>query len=223
MAIGVPVALGTANAAAGAATLALTTTADAPRGGLIVVVCAITTAVNINSCADSAGNTYVGNTTFSNGTGKSHIFWSFNAIDLPLGGTITVTYNNTTGIKNMAAVAVGGIAAANLLGAGALGASTAPTIATGTLGWPNEIVFGLTQVSAGSADTYTEAAGFTSLASSLNSDGLHWGYQITTANASVTYAPTLGTSRTWGVDTVTFSGAVASPFSLAPRFSYLEM
>ena len=40
---------------------------------------------------------------------------------------------------------------------------------------------------------------------------------------SVTYAPTLGTSRTWGVNTVTFSGAVPSPFNKACRFSYLEM
>ena len=225
MAIGTPLALGATNAAAGALTLALTTTATAPAGGLIVVVCSGSQGSNITGCTDSAGNTYTANglpATFSNGTGKSHLFWSFNAIVLPSGGTITVTFAVVTPIKNMAAVSVTGCAAANLIGAGALGTSTAPTIGTGVLGWPNEIVFGLTQVSAGSADGFTEASGFTSLASSLNSDGLHWAYQVTTANASLTYAPTLGTSRTWGVNTLTFSGAVASPFSLAPRFSYLE-
>lgn len=225
MAIGTPLALGAANAAAGALTLVLTTTATAPAGGLIVVVCSGSQGSNINSCADSAGNTYTANgiaSTFSNGVGKSHFFWSFNAIALPSGGAITVTYGVVTPVKNMSAVSVTGCAAADLKGVGALGTSTAPTIATGVLGWPNEIIFGLTQVSAGSADGFTEAAGFTSLAPSLNGDGLHWAWQITTANASPTYAPTLGTSRTWGVNTLTFSGAVASPFSLASRFSYLE-
>lgn len=226
MSIGTPLALGNTNAAGGVATtLVLTTTAAAPAGGLIVVVCSGSQGSNINSCADSAGNTYTANglgATFSNGVGKSHLFWSFNTITLPSGGTITVTYGAVTPVKNMAAVSITGCAAVDLKGVGALGTSTAATIATAAPGWPNEIVFGLTQVSAGSADGFTEAAGFTSLASSLNSDGLHWAFQITTANAAVTYAPTLGTSRTWGVNTLTFSGAVASPFSLAPRFSYLE-
>ncbi len=223
MSIGMPLALGATNAAGGVATtLVLTTTAAAPAGGLIVVVASGSQTTAINTCADSAGNTYSSDTTFANGTGKQRIFWSFNTITLPSGGTITVTYGATTPVKNIAAVSVTGCAAVNLIGVGALGTSTAPTIATAVLGWPNEIVIGLTQVSAGSGDTFTEAAGFTSLASSLNGDGLHWAWQITMANSAVTYAPTLGTSRTWGVNTLTFSGAVASPFSLAPRFSYLE-
>ena len=223
MAIGTPLALGAANAAGGVATtLVLTTAANAPAGGLIVVACSGSQTASINSCTDSAGNTYSSVATLANGTGKSRMFWSFNAIALSVGGTITVTYGATTPTKNMAAVSITGCAAINLQGAGVLGTSTAPAITTGVLGWPNEIVVVLTQVSAGSADTFTEAAGFTSLSSSLNSDGLHWAWQITMANASITYAPTLGTSRTWGVNTLTFSGAVASPFCLAPRFSYLE-
>ena len=126
-------------------------------------------------------------------------------------------------VKMIAAVSVAGLAARDLQGAGASGTGTAPTIATGVLGWPNEIVFGLTQVTGGAPDAFTEAAGFTSLAPVLSTDALRWAYQIVGATASVVYAPTLGASRLWGANTLTFAGAAASPFNKASRFTYLEI
>jgi hypothetical protein len=120
-------------------------------------------------------------------------------------------------------VSVSGCAAPDIKGNGATGSSTAPTMSTGALGWTSEIVLGMTHVSAGAGDSFTEAGGFASNSASLNADALRWAYQIVASNAGVTYAPTLGTSRTWGVNTLTFSGAVASPFNRSSRFGYLEM
>jgi hypothetical protein len=224
MAIGAPVQLGSAAAAAGSMTQALSTTAESPAGNTIVVLAGDTTGTAVMSVTDSAGNTYVAGLSYSDGANfRQRPFWCLNALDLPSGGTITVAFQTTGGVKLVAAVSVSGLAAADTQAAGATGTSTAPSIASGALGWPNEIVFGMLSVHSGAADTFTEGSGFTSNSPALMTGALRWAYQIVTSNAGVTYAPTLGTSRTWGANTLTFSGAVASPFDRAAQFTYLEM
>jgi hypothetical protein len=224
MTIGTPVQLGSTSGAGGAAmTLALTTLADAPAGSLIVVLVGWVHNAAISSVADSAGNTYAGGNSLTLGTSRFRPFWCFTAVDLPSGGTITATYTIVTGVKLIGAVAVSGCAAVDQQATGSTNTSTTPGQATGTLGWPNEIIFGMCQVASGAGDTYTEASGFTANTPALMTDALRWAYQIVASNASVTYAPGLGTSRTWGANTLTFSGAVASPFNRAVQFTYLGM
>lgn len=223
MAIGTPVQLGATTAGAGSTTLVLTTSADAPVGSLIVVLAAMSNNGSLTSVVDSAGNSYVAGALINNTVGKMKPFWAFSTVDLAAGGTVTATYAGTTGVKLIAAVAVAGIAARDAQAAGASGSGTTPSIASGVLGWPNEIVFGICDISGAASDTFTEASGFTANIAALNTDALRWAYQIVSASASVTYAPTLGTSRNWGVNTLTFSGALASPFNRTSRFTYLEM
>ena len=224
MAIGAPVQLGAATGAAGSMTLALMTSVDSPAGNTIVVLVGDTAANTVNSLSDSAGNTYVAGLSYSDGTNfRLRPFWCLNALDLPSGGAITATFASTAQSKLMGAVSVSGLAAADTQGAGATGTGTAPSIATGALGWPAEIVFGMLNVKAGAGDAFTEAPGFTSNTPALSTAALRWAWQIVTSNAGVTYAPTLGTSRLWGVNTLTFTGAVASPFNRAAQFTYLEM
>ena len=224
MAIGTPVQLGSAAGAAGSTAQSLTTTVDSPAGNTIVVLAGLNTTNTINSVTDSAGNTYVAGLGYTDGANfRQRPFWCSNALDLPSGGTITVAFQTTGGVKLAAAVSVSGLAAADTQAAGATGTSTAPTIATGALGWPNEIVFGMLTVKSGAADTITEASGFTSNSPVLMTNALRWAWQIVASGAGVTYAPTLGTSRLWGVNTLTFAGAVASPFNRAAQFTYLGM
>lgn len=223
MAIGTPVSLGTASAASGSTTLALTTTNTALAGSIVVVFTAATGSASPTSVADAAGNTYVGGTAVANGTGKSRQFYTFVTSTLSSGQAITVTYSGTGGSKLASAATISGLAARDASGAGAFGTSTAPSIATGSLSWPAEIVLGYTQVSGGAGDSFTESPGFTSLASVLSTDALRAAYQIVSQAASVTYAPTLGTSRTWGANLLTFSAQDTAGRAFAARQSFLTL
>ncbi len=224
MAVSAPVQLGSATGAPGSLTQALTTSIDSPYGNTIVVLVGASTANAINAVTDSAGNTYAAGVSYTDGASfRQRPFWCLNALQLPSGGTITATFNATGAVKLVGAVSVSGLAAADSQAAGATGAGTAPSIATGGLGWPAEIVFGMLSVKTGAADAFTEAPGFTGNSPALATAALRWAWQIVTSSAGVTYAPTLGTSRTWGANTLTFSGAVASPFNRAAQFTYLEI
>ena len=222
MTIATPVQLGSASAAAGSSTLTLTTLADSPAGATIVVFAGDSLAVNVNSVTDSAGNTYAAGTQFFGTSGKARPFHRLNAAHLPAGGAITVTFNTTAAAKLMGAVSVGGLAAPDVEGAGATGTGAAPSAATGPLGWPSEIVFGLAIVAGGAGDGFTESAGFTSNTAALNGAALRWAWRIVSTGASVTYAPTLAVSRTWATNVKSFSAIADAAFDRAGQFTYLE-
>jgi len=230
MTIGVPVSLGATSAAAGSATLVLTTTADAPVGTLIVVAVGYKNNGAISSVSDSAGNTYTGNTQTSSSNGSIRLFWTIVATDLPQGGTITATYSATANNKLLIAANVSGIAASPAdATVGATGTGTAPSVTSGTLNaaaaTAGEIVFGVGEAAA--SETWSAEGGFTALATVNQSttSSLHLAYQTVNATTALTYAPTINTSAIWVAQIQGFIGAAASTgrgFSLFERFTYLE-
>lgn len=214
-AIGTPTSLGTASAAAsgGTGTLVITTGADCPPGSLAVVIADGEGSIATTTVADSAGNSYTAGTTYAFPSNRLRFYWSIIGTDLPSSGTITTTYALDTGKKYATASCVSGVASADLDGgaSGTTGASTAPSITTATLNNANEIIYAVVQVVTGVSDTYTEDAGngWTTLNSvSLATSGkMHVAYKIVAATTAKTYAPTLGTSRTWGESYQTFTAA----------------
>ena len=226
MTISAPVALGTATSTASTTTLVITTTTASAAGACIVVAVGwVNVATTLSSVTDSAGNSYTVGTLASGTNTRGYFAFSPNAKALASSGTITFTFALAVAIKGACAVSVAGLssAPADTEGAGATGTSTLPTITGATLAQPDEIVFGFTVVNAGNADAFIEASGFTSNASALPSGcAVRSGYKIVSATAAVTYAPTLGTSRTWVTQIKSFKAAVY-PFNPSNQRNYLEM
>jgi hypothetical protein len=195
--------------------MAVTTSAAASAGDLVLVVCHGGSSNAATSCTDSAGNTYTALGTVSVGTRRVTAFWSRIASEIASGGSVTITYSSATGVKFGAIYKVSGTASSPADidgGTGASGtSSTNPSITTGTLAQANEIVFAWTVVigDAGS-DSFTQAADFTALTgvtlAGASGGVLRMAYRIVSATTAVTYAPTLGTARDWAVNYVAFKG-----------------
>lgn len=210
-----PIELGTASAVAGSATLIITTIADCPEGALIVVGAsqvgssggATITAV------DSAGNTYLTNSGFT-GTLQRGIFISDRSSAtqvakkfLPSGGTITITYALTTVAQMAHAICIPGAAiftttteATDTAGSGT---SVSPTFTTGLAArFSFEYQLSMTILTAGVADSWTEATGYTSLTPVLSVNALRMAYQIIPVLTPTSYTPTNGASRVWSASGV---------------------
>lgn len=226
MTIGVPVNLGSISSSAGGATLSITTTADAPVGSLISVWANGTTASGgpasgvfvPQSVADSAGNTYTAESGGNSGgialvITLSQFCCIGSTSDLPIGSTITITYDKIGSLPLNALIvadAVSGVSSIDLVGTGSTGLSTTPSFSTGALSSPNEIIITGLIISSGGSDTFTEGAGFSSSQSVTATNALRSAYKLVTPTTSVTYAPTLGTSRTWVVSASSFVASAAT-------------
>lgn len=208
MTIGTPLALGSANAASGSLTLALTTTADSPAGATIVVFIASGNTATINSVTDSAGNTYTAGNSLSSGSTKQNIYWCIGALHLPAGGTITGAWAASTGSKMLGAMSVSGILSVDQQPTGTSGTGTSPSITSATLGQAGEIVFAQVTIASGAGDGFTPAPGFTVGGSASNGAAMRWSYKASLDLGAVTYAPTLGTSRNWGAKLIAFKGEI---------------
>lgn len=225
MAIGTPVQLGGNALPAPNTTVVITTAAAAPAGSLIVVFTENgNTAIQTGTVTDTAGNTYIAGTAYLADPGGAATsiqpFYCQGCADLPSGSSITVSWAGGNASIYAQAVAVPGIAASSALdvqGASTNAVGTTPSIATGGLAQSSEIVFGFIGVIGGVSDSFTEAAGFTSNTPvTLASHGaLRSGYQIVNSTGSVTYAPTLGTSRGYIANVLSFKGAIAINVSVA--------
>lgn len=214
MAIGTPVEIATiANGAPAGTTFNATTTVDAPSGSLIVVVVDCGNNVSF-AITDGNSNTYTAGTKINN-TGHIQPFWAINNADLPIGSTITLTTGGGPGAVALAAFSTTGIASPTPIdtqAAGATGTGTTPSIATGTLAQASELVLGFIDISSGHGDTFTESSGFTGFTDiSASTRDLRVAYQIVAATTTVTYAPTLGTSRNYAGNVLSFAGAASGP------------
>lgn len=215
MTIGSPVQLTDTTVPAAGTSSTFTTIADSPAGNAIFVAeaQAASNFAGTPSCSDSAGNTYslVNVTSLVGPPNESVVlFYALSALHLPLGGTITVTDGVGSTRRLISGISVPGITALDVNPAGNTSAGTAaPSISTGTLAQAEEIVLGFIGVSSGNSDTYTESAGFTSAtAQGILTNKLHFAYQIVAATTSVTFAPTLGTSRPVAYNAVSFKGSI---------------
>jgi len=209
-AIGTPAVIGNAGGSSGT-TLAITTTADAPAGNLNGVV-TLGDVGHPSSASDSASNAYTKGTIVTNSTAQIGPLYSATGNHLANGGTQTVTYTGAVDFDISLAFTVSGAGPLDNQGAGATTTGTAPSVTEGTVSQSNRIVFAYTYVSGGASDSFTEAPGFTTLGSVINSTNiLRMAYKIVSAGTQVTYAPTLGTSRVYAANTISFDASGAAP------------
>jgi hypothetical protein len=213
MAIGTPVLLGTASSSTGVTTLVVTTGADAPVGTLLTVF-VLEAGASAITIADSAGNTWTAGYDLAAATPtfkQVKEFWSVLANDLPLGGTITVTFASShSGI--VVAIATSGIGASpsNIQGAGVNSTTTTPSISTGTLATANQIIFGVVGVNSGAGRTFTEPGAFTQIANVATGDLLHVAYAIVSSTGSVTYNPVPSASVSCWINVSSFEAAAGA-------------
>ncbi len=218
--------LGT-NSNSSGSTLVLTTGVDCPPGSLLIIVtCEGGTAVAAGTIALSAGGSPTQQATKANGnigaSGWSSVWTIYTTADLPSGGTITYTKNGlTTDGTSISAFFVQG-------GDGfAVAVNATPT--TGTTGSPsisatvaaNQIDIGIATNAIG-VDTWTQAGGWTSPNSPLNSSatvpGIIVGYN-TVQSGSLTYNPTLNTSLNWAAFELAFNAQPYIGDNVLGRFS----
>lgn len=201
------------------ATIAITTTSDCPAGSDIFVVESYNgTSATISSMTDQVSNTYTSPHN-KNGTGiRVYEENAANIADLPSGDTITATWSASSLQRYATAYCVQGATASPLdIDALALTAtSTTPSVATGTLAQASEAILGYVMIVNGFSDTFTESGGgFVSGSPNAGVSAAHilrTANQTVAATTSVTYAPTLGTSRNWVANVVSFkfSGAAGA-------------
>lgn len=193
-----PISIGTGSTAAAAGSYSITTSADCPIHSVIGVLStgSIGTTNPVTNTTDSAGNTYVALDTSAITLNRLDFWYVLNStVDLPNGGTITITYGTTGNraalfcIPNMGPTA--SIDVHNNISNGT-GASPATTVSTGTLPSPVEYVFGLlTTDNNGLTPVVTPSAGFTVLSSSISTvQTAYAAYQIAPAPTSISWSPT---------------------------------
>jgi len=102
------------------------------------------------------------------------------------------------------AITISGLAAASFDAAHANGTSTGTTTPTSSVTTTNanDVLIACIEVSAGDADGFTEDANFTTIdrlnnSAASNQFGLHAAYRIVSSTGTYSYAPTLGTSRSY--------------------------
>jgi hypothetical protein len=220
MTIGTPTTLGSANSNT-ANNLTITTTAAIVAGNLVTVALTYnttgtqptTTSVSdgTNSYTKAEGNTSQKDTT--------EIWRVENAQAVGSGASLKVALSGNAQAILMCAAKVSGIAASSALDsahANNTGASSQPTVTTGTLGSTQEIVFAANGINTqgGASETFTEDSGngFSTLYSFQNGNqfgALSLSYKIVSSGAAVTHSPTwTGTPSAWV--------AVATPFKAPP-------
>lgn len=203
MAISTPTLI--ANTVGTASGSGMTTSADAPAGSLIVVVCGPnqnSAPKTVSSVQDSKSNSYSAatNSNFASNPNIYNIgiFASINtANDLPSGSTITVNLSDS---ENYWAVAFyvsgcnGGVDAVPTPVEYTTATHTT-SISSGTLNVANELI--VTGQTGGPAQPgWTEGAGFTALgASTQNPNDTDAAYQIVSSTSSVTYSTSWSSSN----------------------------
>ncbi len=219
-----PAGIGKKSGGNGGTTNVITTSAASAAGNLIVNIAASDGSPTLSSVADSASNSYSAGTALASPAGRHlRAFYVQNAAALAISQTVTTTFSANGAGKYSAAISIQGVAASGALdvqGAGVSGTGTTPSIATGTLAVAAEIVIGFVLVGGGNSDSFTEASGWTSLPSIGAGGGgsiLRMAYRVVASTASVTYNPTLGTSRDYVANVMSFkaAGSIASVHSIA--------
>jgi hypothetical protein len=210
LAIGTPIVIGSHGATSGTPNV-ITTTANSPAGNLIVVF----TSSEISGSgagipSDSAANAYAGDAVGIAGANNCFPNYASFSLNLPLGGTITSPFQlSATGNQEVIAISCSGVGGHfDNEGNNNRATGTAPSVTEGTVHNNNRLVLAWLVVEAGSADSFTQSAGFTTLGSIIGGTSiLRLAYAIPTTAPALTFAPTLGTSRNYTVGTISFGTA----------------
>lgn len=219
MAIGTPTSLG-GNRVQNASTLSITTTAPITAGSLVVVAIGLRTgSISVSSVSDGT-NTYTFGLRQTESTNVACELWYVaNAAAVGSSASLTANFSGSASSVGMYAVQVSGVATTSPLDSASASSDSfgsSPTVTTGTLSLPNEIVFGVNAVFGnGTTITYTESSGFTNIINeegfSTNSNvGLSIGYNIVSATSPVTHSPSLSASAYWAEIAAAFIGAASS-------------
>lgn len=239
MSIGAPVVIGSGVVATGNTSQTITTTADAPAGTTIIVFLGpgihSSPAHTVSAVGpDSAGNTYtiaaLTNSVASSATDPIYVAYTDaqNTVDLPIGGTIPITYSTSGNPKQAIACSVSGLALTTTLdlagfnpGGGAVfhtaSTTTSWSMAGAALSQAIELLFVCAIIETGNSDSYTEDGGYTVLASAGSTNVLRVAYAITASTPAKSWNPTIGTARAGDAAQVSFLPPAPPADTLMPR------
>lgn len=220
MGIGTPVSLGTVNTGtSGSSTYTITTGAAVQVGDLVIVGTAYdgSSTIAISSITDTAGNTYTRIQQSTSGTTQAELWYCYSAIAMASSSSINANWASalTGGTPAIAVLAarIPGVMITSPLDQSAQQAATTatPSVTTGALAIPNEIVFGL----AYQGGTYTEASGYTNINGASTNGTTKLSYKTVNSTSAVTFAPTWSGAFAARTIIATFKAAPASGFNLA--------
>ncbi len=216
---------------------AFTPTAPATAGNLLAVVACYraasggTNGPTISSIADTAtggSNSYslAKSSSAASQTSEVDVWFVDPANSKSTVGTVTITFSESCDV-GVTWYEVSGIASSphdSTADAASSGASTGPTVTTGTLAQASEILLGGIDWQSGSiTESAAPASPWTNAAVQLPSNRVttRSSYQITSATTAVTYSDTLSASATWAICVACFKGAAATVFLPGTPFGYL--
>lgn len=211
MAIGTPVALGSANVTG--SSNPITTGAAVPTGSLILVVAGYATVLDtLTSVTDSVGNVY---TVIENDAGTGigvSLAYCANCISLTNIQVITANFSGST-VNSVACGYVPNVAPSSPLDTSGhsstgLAATSASSVATGTLAMSDEIVIGIVGTNASTG--LASSTGFTNLKGQANTGAtIRMLYDIVAATTSVAWAPSWSTAANYASAVFSFKGIAA--------------
>lgn len=230
--ISTPVGLGSNNAAAGSANLVITTGSACGANALIITFPGQNSSSGtVNSVTASSGDSLSSTVAISNaGNNKFRLYYKQGALALGSGGTLTIVYSTSTVAQVASSVCVTGTKTALSLDAQAGGTSGnnthfASTLSTGPLAQSYELLIGVTLISAGASDTWTEDAAWTSLPTSSESGSglvIHAAYKIVTSTTSVVYAPSWSATRQYSANVYSFEGIGTGKSGFGPTMGIVQ-
>lgn len=199
MAIATPIQLGTAGGVA-AASYVITTAANIPAGATVFITVAIAgTTETISSITDSSGNVYPASANFTGTAISLCRVTLFNALAMLSGNSITVNLSAGTAIAACEAFVCSTQLIQDVAPGGQTGvaATTATTIASGTLSHNDGLLIGMVSTAA-AISAFTPGGSFTSIGG-LDQTGasVNTAYQIVASNASVNWAPSWTTAANY--------------------------
>jgi len=216
MAIGTPVALGTATSSTTVTSKALVTAANANAGEAIIVFISASTSATAFALTDTAGNTYTLSNIYAGSAGKVFIGYCLNPAALTAGDTITLSWTTASRVA-MSAVQISGLQTTAALdkdpSTGSAGTGTTFTQATGALAQADEIILGAFTTDNTSGVVVSPGTGFTALAvvtvPSGNQD-MHPVYKIVASTTDTNFNPSWTTSRAFTGNLWSFKAAAAA-------------
>lgn len=192
----------------------LTTGANAPAGGSIVLIFGGSGPPGpADVITDSAGNTYASSAV--DGTGWYSVAICANNLHLPMGGTITIPQPGGSDHAWCVAFYVDAILSSDVFGAGAFGGAVF-SYTTSPLSVEPEFVVGVAHVYPGGGGFVTPAVGWTN---ALNGGVTGTGsllanidYKVVTSTVAITYAPPMANFHgTNYINVFTFKPAITPP------------
>lgn len=196
--IGTPVALGTRSISGVTTACNITTTAAIASGDLVIVVVQVASSPlrTVSSVSDGT-NTYAQAVGITGaGTYDNEIWYKANATAVGSAATITVSLSAATNNNGCAAEAfrVSGLTATPFDQSASQSATTAsPSVTSGALAQPSELVIGATFITSTGGTPFTEANGYHTLVNALavgNGNGnISVSYAFPNSTAPVSYSP----------------------------------